>query len=188
MDFPDELKYSKEHIWVRLEGDRAVIGITDDAQAELAEWMRWTPVAGRAHRNGFTPESLEITGIAGWYVRRFMTREAVLGGRFRAQSLNRVRQQLANYGGWIVITSGDASVPALIDAGRRCERMWLETRARSIAVHPMSQVLEESPLRDQIARDLGLSGCAQFVLRIGYVTAYPKPVSLRMPVSWFLKT
>lgn len=35
MDFPEELKYSKEHLWVRVEGDRAVIGITDYAQAEL---------------------------------------------------------------------------------------------------------------------------------------------------------
>jgi glycine cleavage system H protein len=35
MDFPEELKYSKEHFWVRLEGNRAVIGITDYAQAEL---------------------------------------------------------------------------------------------------------------------------------------------------------
>ncbi|UFS69662.1 glycine cleavage system protein GcvH [Geomonas sp. RF6] len=35
MDFPDELKYSKEHIWVRVEGNRAVIGITDYAQHEL---------------------------------------------------------------------------------------------------------------------------------------------------------
>ncbi len=35
MDFPEELKYSKEHFWVRLEGDRAVIGITDFAQTEL---------------------------------------------------------------------------------------------------------------------------------------------------------
>ena len=35
MDFPEELKYSKEHLWVRLEGDRAVIGITDYAQSEL---------------------------------------------------------------------------------------------------------------------------------------------------------
>ena len=35
MDFPDELKYSKEHVWVRVEGDRAVIGITDYAQSEL---------------------------------------------------------------------------------------------------------------------------------------------------------
>lgn len=35
MDFPDELKYSKEHIWVRIEGSRAVLGITEYAQQEL---------------------------------------------------------------------------------------------------------------------------------------------------------
>jgi hypothetical protein len=52
----------------------------------------------------------------------------------------------------------------------------------------MSQVLEEAPFKDQISRDLGLSCRVQFILRIGYVTAYPRPVSLRMPVSWFLRT
>ncbi|WP_298439333.1 glycine cleavage system protein GcvH [Geobacter sp.] len=35
MDFPEELKYSKEHVWVRVEGDRAVIGISDYAQETL---------------------------------------------------------------------------------------------------------------------------------------------------------
>jgi glycine cleavage system H protein len=35
MDFPEELKYSKEHLWVRVEGNRAVVGITDFAQQEL---------------------------------------------------------------------------------------------------------------------------------------------------------
>ena len=35
MDFPEELKYSKEHVWVRVEGERGVIGITDYAQQEL---------------------------------------------------------------------------------------------------------------------------------------------------------
>ena len=35
MEFPEELKYSKEHIWVRLENGTAVIGITDFAQEEL---------------------------------------------------------------------------------------------------------------------------------------------------------
>lgn len=37
MDLPEELKYSKEHIWVRVEGGRAVIGITDYAQEELGK-------------------------------------------------------------------------------------------------------------------------------------------------------
>jgi glycine cleavage system H protein len=35
MDLPEELKYSKEHIWIRVEGGRAVIGITDYAQEQL---------------------------------------------------------------------------------------------------------------------------------------------------------
>lgn len=35
MDFPEELKYSKEHVWVRVERGTAVIGITDFAQEEL---------------------------------------------------------------------------------------------------------------------------------------------------------
>ena len=35
MDLPEELKYSKEHLWIRVEGDRAVVGITDYAQDEL---------------------------------------------------------------------------------------------------------------------------------------------------------
>ena len=35
MDFHEELKYSKEHVWVRVENGSAVIGITDFAQEEL---------------------------------------------------------------------------------------------------------------------------------------------------------
>jgi glycine cleavage system H protein len=34
---PDDLKYSKEHEWVKVEGDIAVIGITDYAQGELGD-------------------------------------------------------------------------------------------------------------------------------------------------------
>lgn len=34
---PVELKYSKEHEWVRVEGDKAYVGITDFAQAELGD-------------------------------------------------------------------------------------------------------------------------------------------------------
>jgi glycine cleavage system H protein len=37
MNIPAELKYSKDHEWVRVEGDEAVIGITDHAQSELGD-------------------------------------------------------------------------------------------------------------------------------------------------------
>ena len=35
--YPEDLKYSKEHEWVRLDGDDCVFGITDFAQGELGE-------------------------------------------------------------------------------------------------------------------------------------------------------
>ena len=37
MNTPANLKYSKEHEWVRVEGDVAVIGITDFAQDQLGD-------------------------------------------------------------------------------------------------------------------------------------------------------
>ena len=37
MNFPADLKYSKEHEWVRVEGNTGTIGITDFAQKELGD-------------------------------------------------------------------------------------------------------------------------------------------------------
>ena len=37
MNIPAELKYTKDHEWVRIEGDEAVVGITDFAQGELGD-------------------------------------------------------------------------------------------------------------------------------------------------------
>lgn len=37
MNFPENLKYTKDHEWIRLEGDTAFIGITDFAQGELGD-------------------------------------------------------------------------------------------------------------------------------------------------------
>jgi len=37
MNFPENIKYTSEHEWIRLEGDVAYVGITDYAQSELGE-------------------------------------------------------------------------------------------------------------------------------------------------------
>ena len=37
MNFPSELKYTKDHEWLKVEGNEAVIGITDFAQRELGD-------------------------------------------------------------------------------------------------------------------------------------------------------
>ncbi len=37
MNIPSDLKYTKDHEWVRIEGDTATVGITDFAQGELGD-------------------------------------------------------------------------------------------------------------------------------------------------------
>ena len=37
MQFPENLRYTSEHEWIRVEGDEAFVGITDYAQSELGE-------------------------------------------------------------------------------------------------------------------------------------------------------
>lgn len=37
MNFPTDVKYTKEHEWIRLEGDVAYVGITDYAQKQLGD-------------------------------------------------------------------------------------------------------------------------------------------------------
>ena len=37
MNIPSDLKYSKDHEWIKVDGDKAIIGITDFAQRELGD-------------------------------------------------------------------------------------------------------------------------------------------------------
>lgn len=37
MNIPSELKYTKDHEWIKIEGDIAIVGITDFAQGELGD-------------------------------------------------------------------------------------------------------------------------------------------------------
>ena len=37
MDYPDDLYYNREHLWVRVQGNRGTVGVTDHAQREMGE-------------------------------------------------------------------------------------------------------------------------------------------------------
>jgi hypothetical protein len=111
-----------------------------------------------------------------------------MGKSFREKGIEQCARQAAEGAGFLVLATGDAGVPALLDAGRRFERMALSLRERSIAGQPMSQALEEAPWRDTLAGDLGLSGAVQLVVRVGYVDHYPEPVSPRRPLTAFVTT
>jgi hypothetical protein len=159
----------------------------DPAQRELADWIRFSSSDARKQRDGLTPGSMEIAGMAGWVVRNFYDKADVLKPDVRERGIDQVRGEVAASAGWILITSNDASVASLLDTGRRMQRLFLKVRARGIGLHPMTQILEEVSTRLALPAALGLSESVQFILRVGYVTAYPPPVSLRRPVAWFLR-
>jgi hypothetical protein len=161
--------------------------MNDNAQKELAKWIRFRDREAREHRDGLTTDGMEISGFGGWYVRNFMDEQDVLGEKFRTQGIE-VTAELANEGaGWLILSSEGDAVADLIETGRRFERMALLARERGIGIHPMTQMLEEETGRRMIAENHPKGIIPQFILRVGYIDPYPDPVSLRRPVISFVK-
>jgi glycine cleavage system H protein len=60
MTFPENLKYTKEHEWVRVEGEMGVVGITDYAQGELGDIVFVElPAKGKQMKQGDTFGTIE---------------------------------------------------------------------------------------------------------------------------------
>lgn len=63
---PKDLRYTKDHEWVRLEGDRAAVGITHHAQGQLGDivFVELPPVGKRVRRGErvATVESVKAVG------------------------------------------------------------------------------------------------------------------------------
>lgn len=159
----------------------------DAAQKELAAWTRFSRTAAAVHRDGLTPEGMEITGLAGFYVRTFMKPADVMGGTWRERGIDMTRQMTGEGAGWLIITSAGSRAADIIDTGRRFQRMALLAREHDVAIHPMTQMLEEEKWRRRIAAEHHADMIPQFILRVGYLDRYPAPVSLRRPVSGFVR-
>jgi nitroreductase len=159
----------------------------DDAQAELAQWIRFSAVEIDIHRDGLTAATMEIDGWKGFYARHFMDRGSVTTKRFRDAGVDATATQAREGAGFLVITSPAEDVASLVDAGRRFERMALLLEERRLAAHPMSSVLEEAPWRTRAAQEIGAGGVPQFILRIGRIAARPSPVSPRRRLSDYVR-
>ena len=180
---------TKEHRWLNeqtIEANR-IQSYRDVAQQELADWIRFSSDDAAAHRDGLTTASMEIDGIPGWVVRNFYGKASVMKPAFRDQNIDNVTNEVANSAGWLLITSKGNDVATLLDTGRRMQRLFLRVRNRGIALHPMTQILEEPQTSQLVNEAIGISDPIQFILRVGYVNAYPDPVSLRRPVDWFVR-
>ncbi|GAB3643637.1 Acg family FMN-binding oxidoreductase [Spirosoma arcticum] len=178
---------AKEHRWLNeqtIEANR-IQSYRDVAQQELADWIRFSSKDAAAHRDGLTTAGMEIDGIPGWVLRNFYGKSAVMKPAFRDQSIDSVQKQVAQSAGWLLISSKDNAVTSLLEAGKRMQRLFLRVRDRGIALHPMTQILEESPTNQTVNQSIGISDPVQFILRTGYLKTYPEPVSLRRSVDQF---
>ncbi|MBL0358445.1 MAG: nitroreductase [Chitinophagaceae bacterium] len=181
---------AKEHLWLNeqtIEANR-IQSYRDAAQSELANWIRFSRKDAAQHLDGLTLASMEVEGIPAWYLRNFYDKKDVMKKSFREQSIEKVVQQVSKSAGWLLITSKDNSIATLLETGKKMQRLFLKVRDKGIAIHPMTQVLEEATTSRVLNQSIGISDNVQFILRTGYVKNYPLPVSLRRPVDWFVHT
>lgn len=160
----------------------------DAAQAELAEWIRFSSKDAEKYRDGLTTAGMEIEGFSGFVVRNFYDKADVMKANFRQTTVDKVRAQVLESAGWILMTSKDNAVETLLETGRRMQRIFLKVREKGIAIHPMTQILEETATKETLNQSIGISENIQFILRTGYLKNYPAPVSLRRPVEWFVRS
>ena len=159
----------------------------DEAEKELSEWIRFSSKDAKKNMDGLTAASMEIEGISGWVVRNFYNKSSVMKDSFMDRNIVNVIKQVSQSAGWLLITSKDNAVATLLETGKRMQRLFLKVRDKGIAIHPMTQILEEASTKQTINQSLGITENIQFILRIGYLKNYPDPVSLRRPVDWFVK-
>lgn len=181
---------SKEHQWLNeqtIEANRIQV-YRDVAQSELANWIRFSSKDAARQLDGLTLAGMEIEGIPGWYLRNFYDKKDVMKKSFREQSIDKVVKQVSQSAGWLLITSKDNSVENLLETGKRLQRLWLRIRKKNIAVHPMTQIIEESSTNQILNQSIGINEPVQFILRTGYIKDYPNPVTLRRSVDLFLRT
>lgn len=114
MNYPAELKYSKSHEWVKMEGDVAVIGITDFAQDALGDVVFVNlPGVGDAAAAGDAFGDVESVKAVSDLVSP-VSGEIVEVNEALADAPEALNSD--PYGSWIIKVSGITATEELLDA------------------------------------------------------------------------
>lgn len=160
----------------------------DEAQEELSRWIRWRRSEEAAAPTGLTPETMEMPAPMRWLAHAAFRPATVLSPSFRKQGAALAAQQAREGAGWMVVHAPDDAPPSLIDSGRRYQRLALRATRLGVGLHPMSQMLEEPPVRARVAALLKAPPrTIQMVLRVGLPRRAAPPPGPRLPVDAFVR-
>jgi hypothetical protein len=147
---------------------------------ELSKWMTFSYKEEKERKDGLTPDMLGIKGFKHFLFNTFMSKKSVTSKSFIKGSIKVATKQLNSCSGFIIITSKSNSISELVNTGRILESVWLKCVENEIAVHPMSQVIEENDYYELLKAGLKIKGEIQMVLRIGKVKHYPERTGRRV--------
>jgi hypothetical protein len=158
-----------------------------EALAELAAWLRRTRTAGATSCDGMVPEDLQLGGMAGWLAQHCPSRRVFTSALFRRVLAERAARLASAAGGWLIVATPDASIPSLVDAGRRLERLLLRSRALGLGIQPMCQPLQEPGWSQDLERATRLDAFPRMLLRVGYTDAWPERIAPRLAPDVFTR-
>ncbi len=151
---------------------------------ELARVMRLKPSDVAAHRDGIVP----LPGVAGWVTDLLFGRESFADpdSFMTRSSIHQMKAWAETATAFVWLTTPGNDRLDQVAAGRAYMRLDLAAAAAGIALHPMSQALQEVPAQDAqraaLQELLGPDGRGvQMLARLGYVKA-PSPHTPRRSV------
>jgi hypothetical protein len=125
---------SKEYLLINeqtIEANR-LQSYSDDAQSELADWIRFSSKDALQHADGLTTASMELNGVPAWVLRNFYGKKQVMQKAFREDNIDTVTKEVSASGGWLLLTSKGNDVGTLIETGKRFQRLFLKVRERRV--------------------------------------------------------
>ena len=83
----------------------------------------------------------------------------------------------------MLITAKGTDVADWVNSGRLLERTWITCTKYKVAVHPMSQSIEEPQFYSALKAALHIDNEIQMLLRVGKVKKYPEKTGKRRDVT-----
>jgi hypothetical protein len=151
---------------------------------ETAQWFRFSERELRARRDGFGCAQNGMDGAERWFAETFVlsrARAANPNGSFAQGAIQQAARRAGSAAVFGALVTKQNSRFAQLRAGRAYVCMHLAACTRGLAMHPMSQALEEygamANLQKRLKLILGVeeTDTVQMLFRLGYARPVPRP-------------